>query len=118
MTRSLRNWLVLASIVAVFEQACDRFRDHPAFSNLGKVLSYDDLDRLTARFASYLINESIARSKFANAREMDFEKPLTMLVWLTSLISILMTFIASYLLIPDLAGNTTLTFWTNPTVLQ
>src|SRR5215218_5445996 len=46
--------------------------------------------------ASYLINESIAKAKFANAREMDFEKPLTMLVWLTSLVSIFMTFIASY----------------------
>ena len=58
--------------------------------------------------ASYLINESVAKSKFANAREMNFEKPLTMLVWLTSLISIFMTFIASYLLIPSLAGNNTL----------
>ncbi|MEA2733985.1 MAG: K(+)-stimulated pyrophosphate-energized sodium pump [Humisphaera sp.] len=57
---------------------------------------------------SYLINESIARAKFANAREMDFEKPLTMLVWLTSLISIVVTFIASYLLIPELHGNTSL----------
>ena len=46
-----------ASIVAVFEQACERFRDNPAFSNLGKVLSYDDLDRLSARFASYLLND-------------------------------------------------------------
>jgi long-chain acyl-CoA synthetase len=45
------------SIVAVFEQACERFRDRPAFSNLGKVLSYDDLDRLSARFASYLLND-------------------------------------------------------------
>src|SRR5687767_11450464 len=58
--------------------------------------------------ASYMINESIAKAKFANAREMDFEKPLTMLVWLTSLISIVMTFIASYLLIPNLDGNETL----------
>jgi K(+)-stimulated pyrophosphate-energized sodium pump len=57
---------------------------------------------------SYLINESVAKAKFANAREMDFEKPLTMLVWLTSLISIFMTFIASRVLIPDLHGNTTL----------
>ena len=46
-----------ASIVAVFEQACERFRDNPAFSNLGKVLSYDDLDRLSSRFASYLLND-------------------------------------------------------------
>ena len=45
------------SIVAVFEQACERFRDRPAFSNLGKALSYDDLDRLSARFASYLLND-------------------------------------------------------------
>ena len=58
--------------------------------------------------ASYLINEAISRAKYLNVREMDFEQPLTRLVWMTSLISIVVTFVASYLMIPDLAGNQTL----------
>jgi long-chain acyl-CoA synthetase len=45
------------SIVSVLAQACDRFRDNPAFSNLGKTLTYEEIDRLSSRFASYLLNE-------------------------------------------------------------
>ncbi|MBP8081196.1 MAG: AMP-binding protein [Arenimonas sp.] len=45
------------SIVSVLAQACASFRDNPAFTNLGKTLSYDDIDRLSCRFASYLLNE-------------------------------------------------------------
>jgi K(+)-stimulated pyrophosphate-energized sodium pump len=57
---------------------------------------------------SYLVNETIAKSKFGNVSHFDFEKPLQMLVWLTSLSSIVFTYIASYLLIPNLAGDTTM----------
>ncbi|MBC7656951.1 MAG: AMP-binding protein [Frankiaceae bacterium] len=45
------------SIVSVLSQACDRFRDNPAFTNLGKTLTYEDVDRLSLRFASYLLND-------------------------------------------------------------
>ncbi len=45
------------SIVSVLGQACDRFRDNPAFTNLGTTLTYEDVDRLSARFASYLLND-------------------------------------------------------------
>ena len=45
------------SIVSVFNQACDRFRENPAFTNLGTTLTYQDLDRLSARFACYLLND-------------------------------------------------------------
>jgi long-chain acyl-CoA synthetase len=45
------------SIVSVLSQACERFRDNPAFSNFGTVLSYDDIDRLSRRFAGYLLGE-------------------------------------------------------------
>jgi long-chain acyl-CoA synthetase len=45
------------SIVDVFEQAVERFRHRPAFANLGKTLTFDDLDRLSAAFASYLIHD-------------------------------------------------------------
>ena len=54
--------------------------------------------------AAYLINERAAKAKYEQADEMDYEKPLTSLVWLTSIISIAMTYLASVLLIRDL-GN-------------
>ncbi|HET8942166.1 MAG TPA: AMP-binding protein [Rudaea sp.] len=46
-----------SSIVQVLETACDRFRHRPAFANMGKSLSYGDIDRLSRHFASYLLNE-------------------------------------------------------------
>jgi len=58
--------------------------------------------------ASYLLNEAIQKGKYGNADKMNFEAPLTNLVWLTSIISVIMTFIVSKLLIPDVAGNTDL----------
>ena len=57
---------------------------------------------------SYLLNAVFAKSRYANADKMNFEHPLTTLVWLTSLVSIALTFLFSKLLIPDLAGDTTL----------
>jgi K(+)-stimulated pyrophosphate-energized sodium pump len=60
---------------------------------------------VVASGVAYLINDRIARAKYANAREMNFEKPLTTLVWLASFISILCTYAASYFLIRDLPGE-------------
>jgi K(+)-stimulated pyrophosphate-energized sodium pump len=57
---------------------------------------------------SYFINDAIARSKFGGAKKMNFEAPLTHLVWLTSLVSVALTFVASALLIPVLGGDATL----------
>ncbi len=57
---------------------------------------------------SYAINEAIATARYRDAATMNFEAPLTSLVWLTSILSMIVTFIASYLLIPDLAGDNTL----------
>jgi long-chain acyl-CoA synthetase len=45
------------SIVAVLDSAIARFRDRPAFSSFGKVLTYADIDRLSAQFAAYLLGE-------------------------------------------------------------
>jgi long-chain acyl-CoA synthetase len=45
-----------SSIVAVLETSCAKYAQNPAFTNLGKVLTYEDIDRLSARFASYLLN--------------------------------------------------------------
>src|SRR5512146_1563178 len=63
---------------------------------------------LVASAASYFINAAIAKAKYGHADEMDFEHPLTSLVWLTSLISIGLTYLVSYLMIPNLGGDTTL----------
>jgi len=58
-----------------------------------------------ASAASYFINETIAKAKYANADKMNFEHPLTSLVFLTSFVSIVLTFAASWLLIPSIAGD-------------
>jgi K(+)-stimulated pyrophosphate-energized sodium pump len=55
---------------------------------------------------SYLINQSIASLQYRNADKMNFEKPLTVLVWLTSIVSVLITYAVSYLLISDLGDGT------------
>jgi K(+)-stimulated pyrophosphate-energized sodium pump len=61
---------------------------------------------IIASVGSYLINEVIQRGRYANADRMNFEAPLTFLVWLTSLVSVALTFVVSYLLIPNLGGDT------------
>ncbi len=66
--------------------------------------------------ASYLVNDVIARGRYAGASTMNFEQPLTQLVWLTSVVSIALTYVASKLLIPTLAGDTTL-WWKLATVI-
>ncbi|HET9426012.1 MAG TPA: sodium-translocating pyrophosphatase [Gemmatimonadaceae bacterium] len=57
---------------------------------------------------SYLINEAIAKGKYLNVEKMNFEAPLTSLVWLTSILSVVLTFIVSYMMIPNLGGDPTL----------
>jgi len=57
---------------------------------------------------SYGLNEMISKARYGNTDHFDFEAPLTFLVWLTSIVSIGITFLASYLLIPDLGGDPTL----------
>jgi K(+)-stimulated pyrophosphate-energized sodium pump len=57
---------------------------------------------------SYLLNEAITRAQYQNADKMHFEAPLTRLVWLTSIISVALTYVASYVLIPSLGGDTSL----------
>jgi K(+)-stimulated pyrophosphate-energized sodium pump len=54
---------------------------------------------------SYMINEMLARAAYGDAAKMNFEKPLTHLVWLTSIVSVAMTFLASYVLIPGLGDG-------------
>jgi len=71
---------------------------------------------VVASAVSYWINEIISKARYGNASHFDFEAPLTFLVWLTSFVSIGVTYAASYLLIPDLNGDTTL-WWKLSTII-
>jgi K(+)-stimulated pyrophosphate-energized sodium pump len=61
---------------------------------------------VVASGASYLINAAIAKARYQNADKMNFEAPLTFLVWLTSILSVVLTYIVSYLMIPTLGDGT------------
>ena len=60
---------------------------------------------LVASSLSYFLNSAIAKAKYGNADEMDFEHPLTSLVWITSIVSIALTYLVSHFIIPDLGGD-------------
>jgi len=72
---------------------------------------------LVASAASYFINGAIARARYFHADHMNFEAPLTSLVWLTSIVSIAMTYIISWAVIPSLAGDTT-QWWKLATIIS
>jgi long-chain acyl-CoA synthetase len=71
MTNALRPWLAsypqgtpaeidpsqYRSVAALLEECCDRFRHRPAFTNMGRSITYGDLDRLSATFAAFLLND-------------------------------------------------------------
>jgi K(+)-stimulated pyrophosphate-energized sodium pump len=63
---------------------------------------------LISSAGAYFVNGAIAKARYAHAEEMNFESPLTSLVWLTSLISIGLTYLVSYYTIPSLGGDGTL----------
>jgi K(+)-stimulated pyrophosphate-energized sodium pump len=63
---------------------------------------------LVSSAAAYFINGAIAKAKYGNALKMNFEAPLTSLVWITSLVSIAVTYVISSTIVPDLGGDTTL----------
>jgi K(+)-stimulated pyrophosphate-energized sodium pump len=61
---------------------------------------------IIASGVSYLLNETIAKGRYGSASKMNFEAPLTSLVWLTSVVSVSLTYLVSYLLIPTLGDGT------------
>jgi K(+)-stimulated pyrophosphate-energized sodium pump len=61
---------------------------------------------IVASGLSYFINESVAKGRYGTVDRMNFEAPLTSLVWLTSIISVAITYVVSYWLIPDLGDGT------------
>jgi len=70
---------------------------------------------IVASGGSYLINEAITRARYATVARMNFETPLTSLVWLTSIVSVVMTYAASYVLIPNLGDGSL--WWKLSTVI-
>src|SRR3989441_9786002 len=63
---------------------------------------------IVASGLSYFLNAAVAKAKYRTAAHMNYEAPLTTLVWLTSLVSVALTFLASRLLIPSIGDDTTL----------
>ena len=60
---------------------------------------------LVASAVAYFVNDAIAKARFGHVTEMNFESPLTSLVWITSLTSVALTFLISYFIIPDIGGD-------------
>jgi K(+)-stimulated pyrophosphate-energized sodium pump len=60
---------------------------------------------LIASAAAYFINGAIQKVRYGNAKEMNFEVPLTWLVWITSFVSIALTYLVSAFIIPSLGGD-------------
>src|SRR5687767_5333096 len=63
---------------------------------------------IVASALSYFVNDAVAKARYRNADRMNFEAPLTSLVWITSVVSVVITFVVSWFTIPSLAGNGTL----------
>jgi len=72
---------------------------------------------LIASAAAYFLNGAIAKARYANVDRMNFEAPLTSLVWITSAVSIGLTYLMSSLIIPSLGGDTTL-WWKLGTIIS
>jgi K(+)-stimulated pyrophosphate-energized sodium pump len=72
---------------------------------------------LVSSSGAYFLNGLIAKARYANSDNMNFETPLTSLVWYTSIISIALTYLVSYLMIPVLGGSSTL-WWKLSTIIS
>ncbi len=70
---------------------------------------------LVAAVAGYYINSLIAKAKYGKAEEFNFEAPLTSLVWITSVVTIGVTYPVTYLLLSNLGGDPTL-WWKLATI--
>ncbi len=68
-----------------------------------------------ASIGSYLLNNAVAKAAFGTADRFDFEKPLTYLVWVTSVVSIILTYVVSYGFLGDLGGEA---WWRLATIIS
>jgi K(+)-stimulated pyrophosphate-energized sodium pump len=69
-----------------------------------------------ASVGSYWLNDAFAKARYGAARAMNFEAPLTTLVWLTSIVSVILTYAVSYFLIPGLGDGTL--WWKLATIIS
>ncbi len=72
---------------------------------------------LVASALAYFVNTAIASARYGNVDEMNYEAPLTSLVWITSIVSIGMTFLISRYIVPDLGGDTS-QWWKLATIIS
>src|SRR6266513_2716968 len=72
---------------------------------------------LIASAAAYFINGFIANAKYGKADHMNYEAPLTSLVWITSVVSIALTYVVSSVIIPSLGGDTS-QWWKLATIIS
>ena len=72
---------------------------------------------LVSSAGAYFLNSVIARSRFADVDVMNFETPLTSLVWITSIVSIILTYIVSSVIVPVIGGDTT-QWWKLATIIS
>jgi K(+)-stimulated pyrophosphate-energized sodium pump len=72
---------------------------------------------LVASAAAYFLNSAIAKARYSKADVMNFEAPLTSLVWITSAVSIAITYIISSLIIPQLGGDSS-QWWKLATIIS
>jgi K(+)-stimulated pyrophosphate-energized sodium pump len=72
---------------------------------------------LVAAAAAYFINGAITKARYGNVNKFNFETPLTSLVWITSLVSIGLTYVASYLIIPSMGGDASM-WWKLSTIIS
>ncbi len=70
---------------------------------------------IVASGASYFINDAWARGRYGQATRMNFERPLTSLVWITSIVSVVLTYLVSWWLIPGLGDGSL--WWKLATVI-
>jgi len=70
---------------------------------------------IVASGASYFINDAWARARYGQATRMNFERPLTSLVWITSIVSVVLTYLVSWWLIPGLGDGSL--WWKLATVI-
>ena len=72
---------------------------------------------LVASAGAYFLNDFISKARFSKADKMNFESPLTSLVWITSFVSIAMTYWISSAIVPVLNGDTSL-WWKLSTIIS
>jgi K(+)-stimulated pyrophosphate-energized sodium pump len=72
---------------------------------------------LVASTIAYFLNAAIAKARYATKDEMNFEAPLTSLVWITSVVSIVLTYIISSMIIPLLGGDSS-QWWKLATIIS